>query len=386
MLSRSALSQDRTAHLPESSSFRNGGFPAFYHIIYVSLFQKKVLRFQMIDSTCAWRIHRNHSVDSAGHREIVYNNEKPKGYLIMNEKKVRSHPFCEKHPVLAMILFSVGGSILISLIGGLFAGILGFVMDSGAADYFGTSIAAVAVLGIYTLWFSPQFKGEIRSGLSRKWTLILMIPGIMYTIYVLVSQLIQYKFFFKPSLLYFAMACAAGFGEEIMFRGLAIPIGMGFIRSEKRVWLVPICTAALFGLFHLGNIFAGASVSNSIVQAIGAGLHGFYYGIILSATGSILPSILIHMVYDFVCFAGDPTLDNGIMAGQLSTFAVVESIVTSIIVAGVAVILMRKLGDRKILDVWKRKWSQISSAKGSAVSDKAEKPEEKTDASASTAA
>ena len=82
------------------------------------------------------------------------------------------------------------------------------------------------------------------------------------------------------------------------------------------------------------------------------------------------------MVYDFVCFAGDPTLDNGIMAGQLSTFAVVESIVTSIIVAGVAVILMRKLGDRKILDVWKRKWSQISSAKGSAVSDKAEKPEE----------
>ena len=39
----------------------------------------------MIDSTCAWRIHRNHSVDSAGHREIVY-NKKTKG-VSHNERK-----------------------------------------------------------------------------------------------------------------------------------------------------------------------------------------------------------------------------------------------------------------------------------------------------------
>lgn len=280
----------------------------------------------------------------------------------MSEKKVRSHSFCKSYPILAMILFSVGGMIAISMISSIFGGLLSLIMDKVPAGHFGTAIASVVVLLLYKLWFSPQFKGQAKSGLSKKWTLIMALPGILYIIYTFISQMIQYHGYFKPSLLFVAMAFAAGFGEEPMFRGFAIPIGMGFIKNKKKVWLVPIGTAVVFGMIHLTNVFSGASVFNGILQACVTAMHGFYYGALLVATGSIVPSIVLHSVYDFVCFAGDPTLNEGVMAGQLSTFAVVESIVTGILMMVAAVYLLKKLGDQKVLSVWKTKWSQNTSA------------------------
>ena len=275
-----------------------------------------------------------------------------------SEKTVRSHPFCQAHPVIAMILFSFAGIVLIELLGGVFTLLLGLIMDTKAAGNIGTAAAGVAVLVLFKLWFSPQFKGQSKSSLSMKWTLLMTLPGIIYIVYTFISQLIQFNFYFKPSFLYATRAMAAGFAEEPMFRGLAIPIGMGFIKNEKRVWLVPIATSVCFGLFHLGNITVGATVFNGILQAFCSGMHGFYYGALLAATGSIIPSMLIHAIYDFVCFAGDPTLSDGIMAGELTTFAVAESVVVSIVMVAAGVYLLKKLGDQKMLSVWKKKWSQ----------------------------
>ncbi len=80
----------------------------------------------------------------------------------------------------------------------------------------------------------------------------------------------------------------AGFGEEILFRGL----------------LQPVC-AYVFG----GDVVAGIVASNVIfglahwitpTYAVVAGLMGSYMGFVLEYTDNLLAPILLHALYDFV--------------------------------------------------------------------------------------
>ena len=67
-------------------------------------------------------------------------------------------------------------------------------------------------------------------------------------------------FYFKPTVVALAMAIAAGFYEETIFRGVTVPIGMRYFKSEKRVGILVLISALVFGLMHIGNIMNGASI------------------------------------------------------------------------------------------------------------------------------
>ena len=45
-------------------------------------------------------------------------------------------------------------------------------------------------------------------------------------------------FYFKPTVAALGMAIAAGFYEETIFRGVTVPIGMRYFKSEKRVGIL----------------------------------------------------------------------------------------------------------------------------------------------------
>jgi hypothetical protein len=108
---------------------------------------------------------------------------------------------------------------------------------------------------------------------------------------------------------------------------------------------------------HLGNIAQGATVSNSIVQAITATLSGFYFAVLFVCTGSALPGIILHSLYDFICFAGDASLTNGILTNQLKTWEIVYNIVIDLVVAGYGAFMLKKIVAPKILEIWREKWS-----------------------------
>ncbi|MGD9724636.1 MAG: lysostaphin resistance A-like protein [Pirellulales bacterium] len=83
------------------------------------------------------------------------------------------------------------------------------------------------------------------------------------------------------------ISAAAGFGEELLFRGL---LQAGVDRWTGMPWLAIAVAGLLFGLAH--------PISTTYVVL--AALIGVYLGWLLLATDNLLVPIVAHAVYDFV--------------------------------------------------------------------------------------
>jgi membrane protease YdiL (CAAX protease family) len=82
----------------------------------------------------------------------------------------------------------------------------------------------------------------------------------------------------------------AGFGEELLFRGL-IQAGLGeWINRPAGVWIALGIASLLFGLAHMV----------SATYAVVAALIGAYLGVLLILTDNVLAPIVAHGLYDFV--------------------------------------------------------------------------------------
>jgi len=279
----------------------------------------------------------------------------------MKEKKQRSHTITEKAPLLAIVFWIIFAFVLELVLGSLFKSIFpsdGTEMISNISSIF----MSILLMILMKVWYSPQYQGTLKSGLPLKLTLLVMAPVFIKSAVVLVIQLFQYSFWFDPSLFNFVKALAAGFWEECVFRVTVIPIAMGFIKTEKKIWILPAVSGLIFGIMHMVNINGGASVSNTLVQALVTSLDGFFYGALFVVTGSAFPGIILHSLYDFICFAGDKSLTNGIMTTNLQTWEIIFNIVLSLIVFAGGVMIIRKVGDTKILSVWRKKWGQKAAA------------------------
>ena len=162
------------------------------------------------------------------------------------ENKSRKHVLCEKAPLAAMLLAAVLAMLLLSI-----PGLLGLPK---VTESLASSVLAVLFMIAYTKWFAPEFKGVFRTshlatGLAFVW---LAFAFKFFGAYFV--GLAGSGFYFKPTATALAMAIAAGFYEETIFRGVTVPIGMRYIRSEKRVGILVLISALVFGLMHIGNI------------------------------------------------------------------------------------------------------------------------------------
>lgn len=87
-----------------------------------------------------------------------------------------------------------------------------------------------------------------------------------------------------------AVSLAAGFGEELLFRGLVQSGLSRLIAGPFAVWIALAIGAVLFGLCHWLNT----------TYAILAMLAGAYFGFIFVMTENILTPIVAHGAYDFL--------------------------------------------------------------------------------------
>jgi hypothetical protein len=86
------------------------------------------------------------------------------------------------------------------------------------------------------------------------------------------------------------VSIAAGFGEELLFRGL-VQAGLArWIGGAAGAWIGLAVGALLFGLAH----------PISRAYAVLAGTIGLYLGGLMMITGSVLAPVAAHAVYDFL--------------------------------------------------------------------------------------
>ena len=147
-----------------------------------------------------------------------------------------------------------------------------------------------------------------------------------------------------PHMLGYALLCfSVGLFEEMAFRGCVFVIALE--RAEKitsaplRVLAASVISSAVFGLVHLTNLFAGASVGATLLQVSYSFLIGGMCAIMLVKTQNIWYCVLCHAIYNF---AGGvvPTLGGGTL---WTAPTVILTVVVSLIVLVYAFVVLFRI-------------------------------------------
>ena len=222
----------------------------------------------------------------------------------------------------------------------------------------GVALAAVLAAWLFKLWFRSDFNGCLQKyGLKEGLLMLLPFLAIHYA-----GSIVSWITLGTGSaLIALLRAAAPGFGEEIMFRGLGVANYMRKIRSEGQIKVIFWLSSIVFGLIHLGNIFAGGDPKSVVVQAVYAIGVGMLFGAVYLRTGNLWPTILGHWSVDFfeltrVDLAGSGGVMTGMGIGDWITIA------AGAFGAFWALRLMNPKFYGEIMEVWTGKWNRKSEA------------------------
>ncbi|RWM05021.1 MAG: CPBP family intramembrane metalloprotease [Mesorhizobium sp.] len=87
--------------------------------------------------------------------------------------------------------------------------------------------------------------------------------------------------------------------EELMFRGVLYRA----LRSRLNLWPAVWLSALLFGFIHWANVLESGYFGVGLFQVINTLLFGVVLVSIAQRTGSLIPAIIYHWVWNFVTFA-----------------------------------------------------------------------------------
>ena len=228
------------------------------------------------------------------------------------------------------------------------------ISSSEFVQYLLISAAGILCLLAQKWWFAPAFKGVFRTEIPLRKIGLLCVPFLIQLLLSWLLNVMDHGLFFRATALSVVMALSAGFGEEVMFRGLSIPIGMRYLKGKNKILTVALVTSVVFGLSHLGNAMGGNDIG--IVQGIATIGSGLFYAAVFLRTGSIMVPIIMHALYDWMYFATNPALQNGNMAAMGVTTAVIISCVIDLSMGVVGYWLIRPAVREKIEVVWQKKW------------------------------
>ena len=113
-------------------------------------------------------------------------------------------------------------------------------------------------------------------------------------------------------LLLFALECVSvGLFEELMFRGVVFPLFLEkHHTTRKDILFAVIASSAVFGLYHLANLFAGSGFGAVILQVGYTFLFGSMLCFVLLCTKNIWLCVFLHALYNFGGLVY-PTLGSG---------------------------------------------------------------------------
>lgn len=105
----------------------------------------------------------------------------------------------------------------------------------------------------------------------------------------------------RPDLIWlFILKCVfIGITEEWLFRGLIFNLLLDYCDKQKRNRMVPILlNAVIFALFHLLNLFEGASIPATLLQAGYTFLLGTMFAFVYLKTDNLWLCVILHTIFD----------------------------------------------------------------------------------------
>ena len=277
----------------------------------------------------------------------------------MNSQKTRRHKFVEKSPAAAAILMCLLWFVLYQLLE--FA--INFPVSILISDYnaitgpIGMVLSVVIMMGVYKLWFRPEFEGMLKGDLPLGFLL-----GLIELIYVVVtfavSMMFGYELNIKPltSVIIFS-SLGAGLGEEFIFRGVLISTLMRQWKDQNKFRSAALVSGIVFGLIHATNVFAGADPLRTLLQVIGAVGIGVIFTAVYLRSGSILPCMFYHTLHDIIAIAGESEVtETGIITASKINMGDGANLLMSLVLAAIALWLLRPEKNEEMRALWNRKW------------------------------
>ena len=164
------------------------------------------------------------------------------------------------------------------------------------------ALVVVLVLQIVLItrrgWWKPVLSDESRT--TRKW--MILPPALMALIGII--QFSSDGLSDAPSHYWIGLTLAmllVGITEELTFRGILLVGGRHAFGRELNAFLF---SSALFGLFHLPNVFLGQDLAPSVRQVVMTAILGSALYCLRRFSGSIIPCILLHAAYDWALIQG----------------------------------------------------------------------------------
>lgn len=146
------------------------------------------------------------------------------------------------------------------------------------------------------------------------------------------------------------MSVSVGLCEEFVFRGIIVNVlKEKYGNSKKGIYITVFTTGIIFGLIHLTNILAGASVQGTIVQALCVMALGVYLAAVYVRCRNIWSLAFLHGLNDFAAFliANASTIES--VTGTISSYGLVK-LVTIPVYLIPALILLRESKMREIIN------------------------------------
>lgn len=147
-------------------------------------------------------------------------------------------------------------------------------------------------------WWKAVLSEDART--TKMW---MAIPPVIVVVIGL-SQFIRDGLSDVPSHYWVGMTLTmllVGTTEEISFRGILLVGGRQTFGRELYAFLF---SSALFGLFHLPNVFLGQEFGPSVAQVVATAVIGSAFYCLRRISGSLIPCILLHAVYDWALIQG----------------------------------------------------------------------------------
>ena len=224
-------------------------------------------------------------------------------------------------------------------------------------DYFFSNILSLACGSVAVVLLMNKEK----SGLFKKPTkLAFVLLGLVIAI-----DNFQFASFFAGKMqsfnvristwFLFSLYCLfTGIFEEFLFRGVVFPfLASKFEKNKKGLLKTVVVSSLIFGCAHLLNVFTGANIGATCLQACYSILTGALFAFVLIKTKNIILCAITHGLYNFcgLLFSSEQGLGYGVVF-DLPT-ALTMFIVSSIVFV-VALIAFIKYSEYERMELYER--------------------------------